>query len=257
MSDYLLDSLSGTQQELVEVFTKFKKPNEFLYKGSVSKNHLEFSSAKELYIDIKKYFATEFDKEYHTAPYTSEFKSFVKMCWLTDMYFSQGIHNPLGAHYNPRLKKNIIHPGRSRQAVYSLFHDDPVEVVYFNTGGIQYPWLASMKKIEISDYLHTGCYIALVPDHGSIIPHIHYEQHLLIDNVMTYHTRIRNRFNSEFSIRSNVDIEPLRKWKTSLKPVVEVIFSNNFDFKDVVKSILIITLGLSYTSDKFKIIYNS
>jgi len=256
MTDYLLNFLSGSQEELVDTFNKFKKSNEFLYRGTISKEDLEFSSAREIYEDIEKYFNTEFEKEYHPIPYSLTFKTFVKMCWLTDMYFSEGIRNPLGVHYNPRLGKNIIHPGRARQAVYSLFHEGPIEVVYFNTGEIQYPWLESMKKIEISDYLQTGCHIALVPDHGSIIPHIHYEQHLLTDNVMAYHTRIRNRFNNNFSIKSNVDIEPLRKWKTSLKPVVEVTFSNNFDFKDVVKAIIIITLGLPYTSDKFKIIYN-
>jgi hypothetical protein len=257
MTDYLLNFLSGSQEELVDTFNKFKKSNEFLYRGTISKEDLEFSSAREIYEDIEKYFNTEFEKEYHPIPYSLTFKTFVKMCWLTDMYFSEGIRNPLGVHYNPRLGKNIIHPGRARQAVYSLFHEGPVDVIYFNTGGITPPWPNPLQQIEIDSFLNTGGYIALVPDHGSIIPHIHYEQHLLTDMVTEYHTRIRNRFNNNFSIRSNVDIELLRKWKTSLKPVVDITFSNNFDFKDVVKSIFIITLGLPYTSDKFKIIYNS
>lgn len=249
-TEYLFKNLDGRQEDLVSLFTKFKSSDENLYLGLVDSKYLNFSSIDEIYNDIEKYFKKEIDIEHHSTPYAIEFKNFVKLCWLTDVYLNEGIRNPLGVHYNPRINKNVIHPGSIRQAVYNLFHTGPINIIYFNTSGIQFSWMNEMQIVELSEI---DCHVAIVPDHGSLIPHLNYEPHLIQDNVPIYHNRIRQRFSKDFKIRSNISIKALQRWKTSLTPTVELTFKDNYDIKDVVRAVILVSLGYEYSSDNFKI----
>jgi hypothetical protein len=248
--EYLLNSLNGTQKDLVSLFTKFKSSDENLYLGLVDPVHLHFTRIEKLSKDIENYFSKEFDVENHTKPYSFDFRNFVKLCWLTDVYLTEGIRNPLGVHYNPRIDKNVIHPGSIRESVYNLFHTGPINVIYFNTNGVQFPWMEEMQIVELSEI---DCYVSIVPDHGSLIPHLNYEPHLIEDNVPVYHNRIRQRFSKDFTIRSNVSINALQRWETSLTPTVELTFKDNYDIKDVVRAVILVSLGYEYSSDNFKI----
>ena len=251
--DYVYVALPGTQDELRQIFKICKHSSESLYRGFIPKEALVFSTDETCYFDMCNYFSImhtiETDLEDRT--YNKKFETFVKMCWLTDVYFSEGFKNPIGVHYNPRLNGNVIHPGGARQKVYSLFHTGPIDCLFFNTTGVEFEWMQFLNKIELDDY--KDHFVALTADHGSIIPHVHFDQYMLHPNIMKYHKRILNRFNDNFSFESNFDIEPLHKWKTSLKPVVRIIFSEQPNFKDVVQSVILMSLGHSYKSERFEI----
>jgi len=252
---YVYIALPGTQDELRAIFNLCKQPAEFLYRGLIPKEELSFSTDETCYVDMCKYFSimTTVTTDLADRTFNKDFETFVKICWLTDVYLSEGFENPLGVHYNPRIGVNVIHPGGARQKVYSLFHTGSIDCLYFNTGGVQFEWMESLNKVSFEDFKHH--FVALTADHGSIIPHVHFDQHMLHPNIMRYHRRILHRFNNNFSFESNYDIEPLRKWKTSLNPVVRVVFSDRPNFKDVVQVVLLMTLGYSYRSDRFKIEY--
>lgn len=252
---YVYSALPGSQEELKTIFNICKQPAEYLYRGFIPKESLFFSSDETCYHDMGNYFAimTTVSTELADRTFNKNFETFVKMCWLTDVYFSEGFTNPIGVHYNPRINANVIHPGGARQKVYSLFHTGSIDCLFFNTGGVQFDWMNEMTKVNIEELPHH--YFALTADHGSIIPHVHFDQYMLHPNIMRYHRRILHRFNNNFSFESNFDIEPLRKWKTSSKPTVRITFSERPDFKDVVQSVILITLGYTYNSDRFKIEY--
>lgn len=187
---------------------RFWKNGEQLHIGKIKKEdlHLEncvfdfnfFENGIHWDFDtIKKAQDTGFpSKAYRDYVYYVE--TFTKLVWLLDEFLADGrqFRNPIGAHYNPRLGANIVHPGGSRKNIIRLFADKPLDCIYFNTGGVSFPWMNEMRRVDLESLYEefTDIFTVYVADHGSLIPHVHIGSDTIFNGVMEYQMRIRKRF---------------------------------------------------------------
>lgn len=256
MSDYVSISIGSSNEECAKLFKKYKKNSEDIYVGLIPKREIALSTHSEIYKDIEIYFLKQLYKETPTDnvfdPYL---KKFVKLCWLTEEYLTVGFKNPLGVHYNPRLSKNIIHPGASRQQVLSLFQDTDIDCIYFNTGGKFYYWIERLKKVDILDFCVDDIYLSLVPDHGSLIPHVHLNQESISPSVNRYQNLIQQRL-SNLRISTNVEIPFLEPWINSNKPTAIMEFNEHYTKGDVCKAIILSLLNKDFETNGLKLSCN-
>lgn len=254
MTDYVSTSIGSSNEECVELFRKYKKESENIYVGKIPKSEIFLSTHTQIYKDIENYFL----KQLHHEPaivdnkFDPYLKKFVKLCWLSDEYLKDGFKNPIGLHYSPRLSKNIVHPGASRQQVLSLFCDTDIDCIYFNTGGKQYYWMEALKQIDISEFCKDGAYITIVPDHGSLIPHMHLNQESIFDNVILYQQIIQKRL-TDFRVTTNVEIPFLKPWLNSNNPNVLIEFNEHYTKGDMCKAIILALLSKNHETNGFKL----
>jgi hypothetical protein len=256
MTDFVSTSIGSSNEECVELFKKYKKKTENIYTGLIPRQEIFLSTHTEIYKDIEIYFLKQMYKE---NPVNNVFdpylKKFVKLCWLTEEYLTVGFKNPIGVHYNPRLSKNIVHPGASRQQILSLFQDSDIDCIYFNTGGKQYYWMDRLKKKDIADFCIDDVFITLVPDHGSLIPHMHLNQESISSNVTRYQRLIQQRL-SDFRVSTTVEIPFLAPWINSNSPNVIMEFNEHYTKGDMCKAIILSLLNKSYETNGLKLTCN-
>ena len=257
MIEFVASNIGSSNEECIELFKKYKKDSEDIYVGMIPKCEISLSTSKEIYKDIETYFLKQL---YRTNLVDDTFdpylKKFVKLCWLTDEYLTKGFVNPLGVHYNPRLHKNIVHPGASRQQVLSLFHDTDIDCIFFNTNGRKYEWMKTLRKADITEFCADDVYITIVPDHGSLIPHMHLNQESIPVNVISYQKTIQERLLN-FRISSNVEISILTPWANSKNPNVKLEFKKHYTEGDICRAIILSLLKKNYDCAGFTLIcYN-
>lgn len=245
--------------ERIEFFYKYKRINENLYIGNINSKHLKFSTATDHISRIEDYFLK---KQYLNSDITSDItkRLFPKLCWLTSALFKNGFIYPICSHYNPRIQQNVIHPGSIRNLVINLFlKDSEVYCLYFNTGGVDFDFIKSLKILTKDDLIEytDNIEIELVADHGAIIPHINLDTTLLRPNVEKWHEFVYRRLTSpSFKIFCNKDIGILKPWYSSKEDAnIEINIHSSTETRDdiVCKCAILSVLGKSYESDAFSI----
>jgi hypothetical protein len=243
----------------IEFFYQYKKPDEELYIGEIDTSNLELMPVSYIMSRINYYFLR---KQYldESVPDDITKRLLPKICWLTDSLFKTGFEHPIAVHYNPRIQKNVIHPGSIRGVVIRLFQNNSnVKCLYFNTGGVKFDYVDSLQVFTKEELLKhkDNIEIELVADHGSIIPHINLDVTSVKKNVSKWHDFVYRRLTSpSFSIFCNKDIEILKPWYASKEDAkIEIdIHSNTENWDDIVcKCVVLSILGKSYESEAFSI----
>jgi hypothetical protein len=250
--------------ERIEFFYNYKRDNERLYVGNIDKDNLLLKESDDLLNSIKNYF---FEKQFENEKIVNNFnrRLFPKVCWLTDAYFKQGFKYPISVHYNPRIQRNVIHPGAIRNHIIKLFQtEQAVKCLYFNTGGVKFEFLKSLNVMDKSVLLgyKSNMEIELVADHGSIIPHINLDATSVRPSIEKWQDFIRTRLTSqEFTICSNKHIDFLQPWSISNDTAnIEIIIGdvNDNEWDDILcKAVILAVLGKSYESEKLTVKHKS
>lgn len=184
-----------------------------------------------------------------------------KTVYLLKEYLRDGdFKDPLCAHYNPLLQKNIIHPGGTRQIVLDLFHTGKIKTFYFNTKGHRPKFLNHLTLIDNLDETSSYC-IALVPDHGTLIPHIlnHESGVEKLPRAMTdAHNHIKERFsNKKFKIKSNCYLDYFQNYLTTKNNAnVNIFFKEKqFNLKSKLKAAYLVMAGANYNNKDIKVVH--
>jgi hypothetical protein len=257
---YVSSRLPIDNNESIALFFKLKKDTEHLYTGVSDASNLvkyNFSDSIIRYLRDRKFL----QRLHHSEIYHPNDYQFPKCCWLTDSILTNGLNDPLSVHYNPRLQKNVVHPGQSRSYVSSLFQSGPANFLYFNTTGIKFPWMKPFKIVS-QDQLQDLKFSAftLTPDHGSIIPQIFFGNYQkTMTELIKYHDFITNRLSDmKFRIKSNVLIYPLEYWTTNADSAhIEIFIKDAKVDDDVVRACILSVLGRSYKSDTLEVKINT
>lgn len=249
----------GTE-ERVEFFYKYKRPAENLYTGYIDKSNLLLKDSKSLLDSIIAYFL----KKQFLTPREVIVNNFnnrllPKVCWIVDSFFKTGLKYPVAVHYNPRIQQNVMHPGSIRNHAIKLFQDTSlVNCLYYNTGGVEFEFMKSLKLVTGEDLLkhNDTMQIELVADHCSIIPHINLDASSVNLNVEKWHEFIYRRITSPtFTIYCNKSIGILVPWyKPADEAQIEIIIGDITDqhpeWNDIVcKCVILAILGRSYKSE--------
>jgi hypothetical protein len=257
---YLGSELNIDNSESVDLFYRAKKNIENLYTGTINTNLI----AKYNFIDdITAYFRNRtFLKTFHPSEsYPPNDYQFPKCCWLADSILTGGLKNPLSIHYNPRLQKNIVHPGQTRSYIAQLLQTDGVPCLYFNTSGVYFSWMRKFSVVGKSQLIDLNpSHFSLAADHGALIPHVFFgNQQDTLEQVFKYHTFIRDRLsNMKFRVKSNVLIAPLEYWTTTDDSAhVEICIKDTKDVDDVARACIMSVLGKPYKSDTLEVKINT
>ena len=251
-------------EERIDFFYKYKRSSENLYLGNINKDNLLLKPSDSLLRSIEPYFKK---KQFLDSRIVTDFSKrlFPKVCWLTDSLFKYGFKYPVCVHYNPRLQKNVIHPGSIRNHVIKLFQDTPdVNCLYFNSGGVGFDFMSSLKVVEKEELLKfkDDIQIELVADHASIIPHINLDYKSVTPNIERWQEFIYRRLTSpSFTMFCEEGIEIFVPWLTNKdKSNIDVQFNLPYsklpkNIKDdvVCKIAILAILGKSYQCDEFSI----
>lgn len=257
---YLGSELNIDNSESVDLFYRAKKNIENLYTGTINTNLI----AKYNFIDdITAYLRNRtFLKTFHPSEsYPPNDYQFPKCCWLADSILTEGLKTPLSIHYNPRLQKNIVHPGQTRSYIAQLLQTDGVPCLYFNTSGVYFSWMRKFSIVEKSQLIDLNpSHFSLAADHGALIPHVFFgNQQDTLEQVFKYHTFIRDRLsNMKFRIKSNVLIAPLEYWTTNNDSAhIEIFIKDTEDVDDVARACIMSVLGKPYKSDTLEVKINT
>lgn len=194
-------------------------------------------------------------------------QAFYKMMWLASEYLEhKSFQSPLCVHYNPRLQKNVVHPGHGRATVMNYLEEDltkPTTCLYFNTGGTQPDFWDDLGSVEVDDLIVQGWDINLVPDHGSMIPHCNYEgtpETKIVPNAGSWHRKIYQDAQTEkFKIylphEQKKYLSGLEFFLTqeSKKATVCLDFNCNPDPETVAKAVLLCFIEQSWHTSEFTI----
>lgn len=260
---YLTTVLPLSQSETLKLYSKvWPKFRENVWYGYVPKKALFFD---DFLIVTQKCAITYFQKKkYNRHPDSiSEYdrgedwdlEFFAKLVWLTHDYLTNGgFDNPIGVHYNPRLECNVIHPGGSRNQIINLFGGQDVDVLYFNTGGHQPPWLENMEIVDVEDLVkQRGWAAGAVADHGTLIPHFAKETQQIQEGTKKFQRRIYELLSpGMLRIDSNVELTFLDHWivENHCDYDVKVKFNREPTEKEQLKVTLAILAGVNY-KDKY------
>lgn len=238
-------------EQAIELCVRHWHDGEGLYQGFVEKRHISFDNSFAIIDNIESYFS---NKKYEIDidslnDEDNELESFAKLVWLTSEYLSVGFREPLGIHYNPRLDINAIHSGGIRNQVLRLFHEGKVECLYFNTGGVQFQWMECMTPVDILDYASKiDVDVAVVADHGSLIPHIRTRNITERESVAETHKKIQEVLNGDFRVYSNVKIPALEPWCVShpRDATLKIRLPSGYTTSDKLRAIIFAMFNRSY-----------
>lgn len=142
--------------------------------------------------------------------YITDFEYYLKLVWLGYEFCmtakgGPGFTNPIGIHWNPRTQQFVVHPGIVRYATARLFGKD-VYAYYFATKGYAPELITrNMREVNVEELM--GSSFFLVPDHGTLIPHITFNDSIIKDQVRMYNKWIREPLLYQgVGISSNVDL---------------------------------------------------
>lgn len=244
------------QEELWNLFFKYKKPQENLLYGKIDTKNFHLPHINVLHTDAETYInqGIFLDIEnLNATAFDTRIENFVKICWLSEEYLTNRLKWPLGGHYNPRSELNVIHPGGSRSKVIALWEIPSLDMYYFNTGEIQFDWL---KDLAVIDKRPGEGFLTLVPDHGSLIPHMHFDQSSLKQNIPKYHLEIRERYNNlRFFCEESSKFQILYRYSVSSPHLsnVRVTFTDSASRLDEFKVLVLLSLGYNAQFENFTI----
>lgn len=185
--------------------------------------------------------------------YNIEF--YCKYAWLTHEYLkNKKFNNYMGAHWDLDNKKWCIHPGGSRQLIYNLFGKNTETFLAFNTGGKKVNWQKVYKSKKQFDEDFENYMTGFCKDHGTIIPHIHFDNDSILPNVVKMHKKLQ-QFFKQTRIVANFDLEswgyePIKKYKKELAVTIE-----NDSLENQLKAFLIMPAHYKFNDHGVKIEY--
>ena len=178
-----------------------------LYYGYMQTDMIHFESIKNIqrqvqyWIDNRMW--TAFDKRPSEGKAIKDIekKIVAKQVWLFNQYQIGGKNwkYPMSVHYNPRQGIFVAHPGSTRSRILSLIGADKT-LVWFHSIDKKRKPIGELDPVSLYDIRKMHDYenemvIGFVPDHGSFIPHISYDEDLE-DNLMKVQIEIRNNILS-------------------------------------------------------------
>jgi len=262
---YNLESIPvfGTE-ERINFFYKYKRTNENLYLGEINTDNLFLKTSDSLLRSIEPWFVK---KQLLNSNIVTDFSKrlFPKVCWLADSFFKNGFEYPVSVHYNPRLQRNVMHPGAIRNHIIKLFQNtSSVNCLYFNSGGVNFEFMSTLRIIEQDELLSfkDNMEIELVADHTSIIPHINLDYKSVIPSVERWQEFVYDRLtSSSFTISCNDNIEMFSPWLTTADNAhIDIIIhrplaNKSKDTQDdiICKIAILAILGKSYQCELFTV----
>jgi hypothetical protein len=197
-----------------DLWKKYKSIDEDLYLVDIPKEEFLYTSDDTIVDSIVRYLTIGKTYQAHqvirnsTNDWQRTFESYLKFVWLTESYLNNEIKFPVGGHWNSRIERNVFHPGGARNVILKLFHNGPIKTVYFNTNGVQFNWLNNIKSITVDEleqvYSHKVQFI-LTADHGSLIPHVHFDAQSIDNTIPDYHLRIVKMLENNIYINYSLD----------------------------------------------------
>jgi hypothetical protein len=249
----------GTVEEALDFFYKYKQPAENLYIGEIDKTcNIDYEGSGHILKILNRYLLENLFLEEVNRDSDLSRKLIPKLCWLTSSYLEKGLEYPVCIHYNPRTQRNVMHPGTSRNHIINLFHGDkPINCLYFNTGGVKFDFLKTMKVVKKStllSYPHLSVNIML--DHCSPIPHVNLENNSITDTVPIWGQKLKERFSDpSFKIYMNKPIPVLAHWATQDENASAKIYIRDLENKDdVARAFLLVAIGKNYKSPTLKVV---
>lgn len=265
--DYLDVNRYFDRVECFEFFSKFILPEEGLYIGENLPFEITNTSTilDTFYRDALLNFF-EKNKLYETKTGFDGTLLFAKWVNLANIWFTEKkFDGMICAHYNPRKKKTIIHPGAQRVKIVNWFPLYPQKYVFFNTLGYYSNWMKSFKKLEnISDMTrkYNMAIALLVPDHGSLIPYYNLMSDYNIDKEsIISRDFIFNRLKDikiyvenkdiiqKFSFISNYLVDNIKNATT----VIHIKDTTSKLFCNIVRSIICAICGKNFSDDSIYI----
>jgi len=248
----------GSLMDRLDFFYKYKRPSENIYRGMIGKTDVSFEGMAY----VLKIFTEYLTNDYYQHPANRDtnlpIKLFPKLCWLTDEYLSGGFKHPVCLHYNPRTRKNVMHPGSTRNYVLDLFHKKfKLECLYFNTGGVEFDFMRSMKVVEKEELLrYQNLHMNIAFDHCSTIPHINLDDQCITDNIPVWQERVKSKLSDpSFRIYMDNEIEILKKWQSSEEDAsVKIYIENPTNRNEIVRACLLAVTGHAYQSETLKVV---
>jgi len=200
-----------------ELFWKYKLPCEYLGVSVIKSNYLFFDTVDSIELDVKNFFkkgintTVDWGNLHHgnfSCQYQKYIENYTKLVWLSkDYIINEGFNNPIGIHWNPDIQKWNIHPGGSRQKVLDLFGPNKIKCITFNTQGKKTKFKKIFNsKAEVEKFYNSTVFITVCADHGSLIPHVHFSQETLINNVQDSFEHIQSFF-ANTKINANFNLE--------------------------------------------------
>ena len=239
------------------------RPGEWLWYGHLEKHFFKFDPLNEILGDIKGYFGVqsynwdlEDDYEWDRADrYDSDLENLIKLVWLTNEYVSADFkfQNPVGGHWCPHNEQIIIHPGGCRNKIINLF-GEKVEVIFFNTGGFRTIWLGFLDPVDPFDLIEDGWRGSVVPDHGSLIPHLLKDLQSIKDGKAEWHLKLKDKLsNNKLKVYSNIELPYLENWSTTKDEAnVTVTFTKKvteLSDENYIQAILCTLAEVDYTNE--------
>jgi hypothetical protein len=246
-------------EQNVDCFYKYKRSYENLYIGNINKEHLLLKPSHGLLNEIKPFLVNH--KRYLRVIDVNDRPRRIlpKICWLTDSFFKNKLEHPVCVHYNPRIQQNVIHPGAIRIHVLTLFQEtEAVNCFYFNTGGVHFDFMESLKILDQDELLklQKNMQVVLMADHGSIIPHVNLDPQSNDPAITRWTEFICKRLaDPNFKISTNYPIVNLLPWTTENNDsTVEIRLDDSVNelhpqWEDIVcKCIILSIIGKPYKS---------
>lgn len=265
---FFMDVYTQDRDKINEIARDFwAHRNEQVYLGKIPFDLVTTDFEEQTSVWLEKYFT---EKEYTFDTSTIKIDKgerllldiITKTAYLTKEYLSAGgFRDPLCTHYNPRKDTQVIHPGGTRQIVLELFDAKEINTFYFNTRGAEFDFMKNLQPIDLDECILEGYNVAIVPDHGSLIPHIlrikGYNTNPI--GMTTMHRSINSRFtNKDFKIASNYEIEFLQPWLTTKtkKSNIDVFFLDKQPSrKTMLKAVYLILSGMNYINKDLQVVH--
>lgn len=258
--------VDGSYLESINFLKKYSLENENFYIGNIPNEYI-----KNDYFNLDDIGWKSFIEESFLIPIQSEqdinfdnIGKYVFFKWvdLTKYWMNDGFYGIMGAHWNPRLKKVIIHPGGQRFMVCNLFPIRELKYIFWNTNGIYLPFMKNMIEVDVeslySKYNHSPG--GLTFDHGGIVPHPLHNTHYPYNQNIESPFKKTHKFLKENKLYFNLDIDILKEFRTEDKSkssfVIEIKNKNKNLYKSVTKSLLLYINLIDYEDDDIKVYAN-
>lgn len=258
-----LNEALGSHTAAMEFFWKAKKEKETLGLSLFKKENIYFEIGTREFMscEVIPYFTQHLWKgEVKRTEDFIAFERFPKTVWLAREFLKTGkFKNPIGVIWDPFYDYSgfedewapirdqgvwRIHPGGSRQTVYYYFlkKDQKFECVTYTTTGKATPY--PMHKIfhnpeELIAYYRSKIkvkeeelpfYMEIVPDKGTLIPHILTDSRTNHTNGMIEHNRIINHYhNNRFVFNFAVGQDILGVAELALENIIKITIKDPND----------------------------
>jgi len=189
----------------LDLFYKYKHDNEFFGLSTFKKTEINLTTLDNILQKMRNFFErgihlTELSDVYynHRHVWQDDIESYCKLVWLAYEYLNSDrqFKNYMGIHYTPTYNTWDIHPGGSRQTIFNLFGPTDIDLITFNTGGVDRKFIETFNsKDDIFNKFGKNIDLVITAEYGSLIPHLHFDQDDLRLNILSWTDKIINFWN--------------------------------------------------------------